>query len=153
MPLPVRLKDIIEAMEPLSDEWQAYINRKTGEIVAFSEEEAALAEQEDGDAPEWLKETLPTTREALSSEDYVQLPGKFELDEYKLMERFCLSLASTPLRERLLAAIRGRGAFGRFKRAIQEAGIEQAWFAYREQALKELAVQFLEDEGIPYVED
>lgn len=152
MPLPVRLQDVVDAMEPLSDEWQAYINRKTGEIVSFSEEEAAMAEQGDADAPEWMKEDLPQIQAALSSDDYARLPGKFEFNEYAVMEQFCLSLSSAPLQDRLLAAIRGRGAFGRFKRAIDETGVAPQWFAYRSQALKELAVAFLEDEDIPYTD-
>ena len=43
MPLPVQLKDVIEAMEPFDDEWHAYINRETGEVVAFSDEQAMMA--------------------------------------------------------------------------------------------------------------
>lgn len=152
MPLPVQLKNIVDAMEPLADEWHAYINRNTGEIIAFSDEEAMMAEAEESEVPEWLIEELPKMREALSSEDYVALPGKFDFHEYAVMERFANSLSSAQLCERLLHAMRGRGAFGRFKQAVHEEEIEQQWFAYRDLALKELAIDFLKAENIPFID-
>ncbi|MFC3282651.1 UPF0158 family protein [Litchfieldella rifensis] len=155
MPLPVLLKDVVEVIEPLSDEWQAYINRDTGELVSFTDEEAQLAEAEDIDdslVPEWQQEILPKVREVLGSEAFVQLPDKFDFHEYRVMERFCLELDDSELQEELLDAIRGRGAFRRFKELIHIKGIDKAWYAYRERELKAFAAEFLEAEGISYVD-
>lgn len=152
MPLPVQLKDVIEAIGPLADEWHAYINRNTGEIVSFSDEEAMMAEHEEAELPPWFVEEAPKVREALSSEAFIELPGEFEFDEYSAMESFALSLPDE-LSERLLDTMRGRGAFGRFKRFIAEEDIERQWFAHRDQAIKELAIEFLETEGIPFVDE
>ena len=33
MPLPVKLKDVVNEMDVLGDEWTAYLNRKTGELI------------------------------------------------------------------------------------------------------------------------
>jgi hypothetical protein len=152
MPLPVLLNDVVEAMESFSDEWQAYINRNTGELVSFSDEEARLAEEESPEAPEWQQEMLPKVRNVLASEEYVQLPGRFDFHEYRVMEEFCWTLDESDLQMELLDAIRGRGAFRRFKERIHAEGIEKDWYAFREAALKQLAAGFLEAEGIPYVE-
>lgn len=51
--------------------------------------------------------------------------------------------------QRAYNRMRGRGAFRRFKESLYEAAIEEHWYAYRDQALKELAADFLEAEGIP----
>lgn len=67
------------------------------------------------------------------------------------MQGFCLQLDESKLQAALLNAIRGRGAFGRFKRLVYAEGIEQDWYKYRDQALKELVAEFLEAEGIPFV--
>ena len=139
-------------MEPLSDEWQAFINRSTGELVGFSDEEARLAEEDDPEAPDWQQEMLPKVREVLASKEYVSLPSKFEVHEYQVMERFCLQLDESDLQGELLEAIRGRGAFRRFKALIHAKGIEKQWYEYREQALRALAAEFLDAEGIPFVE-
>ncbi|MBB3232780.1 UPF0158 family protein [Halomonas stenophila] len=153
MPLPVSLKEVVEAMQPLSEEWQAFIHRHTGELVSFTEEEAQFAEEGAEDAPEWLEEFLPKVREVLDSEAYVQLPGQFDFHEYRVMEDFCRQQEDMELQHELLTAIRGRGAFRRFKDAIQIQGIAQDWYDYRDRALRELAADFLEVEGIPFVEE
>jgi hypothetical protein len=151
MPFPVPLKDVIAAIEPLADEWHAYISRDTGEIIGFSDEEAMMAEHEGAEVPAWFVEQAPKVREALSSEAFVELPGKFGFHEYSVMESFALALPGR-VSERLLQAMRGRGAFRRFKQVIAQQNVEQQWFAYRDLALKELAIEFLQDEGIPFVD-
>jgi hypothetical protein len=150
MPPPVQLKEVIEAMEPFNDEWHAYINRETGEVVAFSDEQAMMAAGDEKDLPEWFAEFAPKVREAGSSEAYIELPGRYDLHEYSVMERFASERADVNQRERLLRAIQGRGAFGRFKRILEDEGIEDQWFACRDEAIKVLAAEFLEAEGIPY---
>ena len=152
MPIPVPLRDVIEAMDLMADEWRAYINRKTGEIVDFGDEEAMYAEEIEPDAPDWMAERLPKIREVLSSEDYVELPGQFDFHEYAVMEQFCLSVNDPDVRERLLSSIRGRGAFRRFKEAIIDLGVREQWFSYRDGALRDLAVDFLDAESIPYLD-
>lgn len=154
MPLPVQLKDVVDALEPLSDSWSAYINRRTGELVSFSADTADAAErdeQDDRDAPAWMREELSVARRVIASDDYIPLPGKFDFHEYRVMERFCLLQDGTALRESLLKAIQGRGAFRRFNAMIHTKGIADRWYEYRDQALLDLAAGFLESEGIPFV--
>src|SRR5690554_127356 len=108
MPLPVPLKDVIDAIDPLADEWHAYINRNTGEIVSFSDEEAEMAEEDGDEVPAWMAGHAPKVREALSSEAFVELPDKIDFHEYSVMKDFAFSLPE-PVSERLLQAMRGRG--------------------------------------------
>lgn len=152
---PVSLQSVVNEMDVLSNEVTAYINKKTGELYSVSEEEASIVEQgneEDEFIPEWQRETLPKVREVLESGDYVALPDQFEIHEYEIMERFCLSLSDEGLQDELLHDIRGSGAFRRFKDAIQHKGIQDDWYRFRDQALKRIAVDFLESEGIPWQE-
>lgn len=154
MPIPVLLKDVVEAIEPLSEEWLAYINRTTGEIVSFSSEAAdaaEMSEQDDADAPDWMQEELSVAKEVLAADDYIPLPGKFDFHEYRVMERFCMSQKESGLRESLLKAIHGAGAFRRFKAAVHARGIAGSWYEYRDQALCDLAAAFLESAGIPFI--
>jgi hypothetical protein len=44
MAVIVSLSDVIEQMEPTTDEATAYINRKTGELITLTHEEVALTE-------------------------------------------------------------------------------------------------------------
>jgi hypothetical protein len=50
----------------------------------------------------------------------------------------------------LVYQIRGSGAFRRFKDAIRRHGIEDEWYQFRDQALEEIAIEWLESNGIAY---
>lgn len=153
MTLPVPLADVVLAIEPLNDEWQALINPDTGEIVTFTEEEKeeATAEGDDPDMPAWFADQAPRIREALASSAYIALPGRLDFHEYAVMEEFACSL-SEPLRDELLHTMRGSGAFRRFKAFIREHDIDTQWFAWRDRALDAMAIDFLEMEGIPFID-
>ena len=64
------------------------------------------------------------------------------------MERFCLSREDDDLCD----AIRGRGAFRRFKDRVQAYGIAEDWYRYRDAALREIAVAWCEAHGLQYTE-
>lgn len=148
----VSLHDVIEAMNLMTDEATAYINRKTGELITLTDEELALVEDPDeaAAAPQWQKDLLPKAREVLASEDFIPLPGKFEIHEWSIMERFAGSLTDAAVSDELDAALHGRGAFRRFKDAVRRLGIANEWYRFRDAALEEIAIEFLEAHGLPY---
>ncbi|WP_018870977.1 UPF0158 family protein [Thioalkalivibrio sp. ALgr3] len=153
MPLPVVLKDVLEQVDPLTDGWQTYVHRTTGEVVGFSDEDEILAEEDPEELPEWQQEVLQTVRAVHASDDYVRLPDPFDFDEYGVMAQFCRLQEDPDLRSELLEAIRGRGAFRRFKDLIHDRGIDQDWYACRDEALKAFLADFFEAEGIPFVDE
>jgi len=77
------------------------------------------------------------------------LPDRFELYEYQIMERFCLSLGDEDIRGDLCDAIRGRGAFRRFKDRVQAYGMTEERDRYRDAALREIAMAWCEAHDIP----
>jgi len=91
MEIQVNLSDIIEGMDAQSDEMSSYLNLKTGKIVMISEHEFSMAqfEEEAEELSEWEQEAVKTARGILESDDYVELPSKWDIHEYRLMERFC----------------------------------------------------------------
>ena len=102
------------------------------------------------DAPQWQKDLLPKAREVLASEDFIPLPSKFEIHEWAIMECFAQSLTDAAVSDELDAALHGRGAFRRFKDTVQRLGIADEWYRFRDAALEEIAVEFLETHGIAY---
>jgi len=155
MPLPVQLQAVVDELEVGDDEWNAFINRKTGEVTSCSRELLRCVEDEEDTSKllDWQLELLQECRRVLEDSDFIHLPSKFDIHEYSIMERFCLSLDDDDKSGRLLDAIRGRGAFRRFKDLIHRQGIEEDWYRYRNDALKQIAADFLEAHGIPYLDD
>ncbi|MDA0831951.1 MAG: UPF0158 family protein [Planctomycetota bacterium] len=155
MPLPVSLKAIVEEMDMQFDESQAYINKVTGELVTVGEEEMRAAEDgEDlSDFPEWQQGAIKKAASVLASDDYLQLPDKFDIHEYEIMQRFCWSVKNDNVREELKRAISGKGAFRYFKDTIHQHNIADNWYRYRNTALEEIAAGFLEAHGIPFTRE
>jgi hypothetical protein len=153
MSLPVSLREFVGELDTFDDQWRVYLNCRTGEFLTTTDEDRAAAEaEEDAYIPEWQREVLPKIVEALTSDDWLELPSKYELNEYDIMERFCCSLTDEILRDDLLDTIGGRGTFGRFKNMIHRHNLQDRWYKFRDESLRQIAVTWLEANGIPYGE-
>ena len=152
MTIQVKLQDILEGMDFQSDEQSSFLNLTTGAVVAITDEELRAAEHDEAleDFPEWQHDQIRIAREMLETDHYLPLPDRFEIHEYQIMERFCLSVDDEDMRDDLCDAIRGRGAFRRFKDRMQWYGMAEEWYRYRDAALREIAVAWCEAHGIPY---
>jgi DNA polymerase III alpha subunit (gram-positive type) len=113
MAVQVKLKDIIEGLEFLTDEGTSYLNTTTGEVVSITDEELRAAEEDEPleDFPEWQHDAIRIAKDIVETDHYLPLPDRFEIHEYSIMERFCLSVDDEDIRDDLCNAIRGRGAF------------------------------------------
>ena len=154
MTVQVKLQDIIDGMDFQSDEQSSFLNLTNGEVVSITDEELRAAENDEPleDFPEWQHAAIRIAGEIVATDHYLPLPDRFEINAYRMMERFCLSVDDDDLRDDLCDAIRGRGAFRRFKDRVQAYGIAEAWYRYRDAALREIAVAWCETHGIPYTE-
>src|ERR1700739_2211193 len=83
------LCEIVAALEAASDDCTSYLDPETGEIILVTEEERALAEDATGkEAPAWEREMMPKIRAALESDRFLELPDRFDIHEWSIMERF-----------------------------------------------------------------
>jgi hypothetical protein len=148
----VRLQNVVDEMDAVSDEHHAYLNRQTGELVTICNEEIrAIEEDHDlADYPDWQQEAIQKTSQILDCDDYLPLPSKFDIDEYSIMQRFCDEVEDAELSNELLFQIRGSGAFQRFKHAIHRCNIADDWYRYRQIALERIVIDWLNSNEIPY---
>lgn len=161
MAVTVKLADVVDHLEMLSDESVAYLNKRTGELYWLSEEELFTIEEDEEDdededlvdEPEWLREAKLKAKEVTESDDWLALPSKFDIHEYGIMEEFCRSIEDEEMSKGLVHQIRGSGAFRRFRNAITLIGLEQAWYHFRASALERIAVDWLEENQIAYSRD
>ena len=154
MPIPVKLSEIILGIESQSDEIHSYLNIITGEVVTVSDEgfSAANSNEPLENFPEWQRENIELAREILESDDYLQLPDEFEINEYRMLEKFCLSINDEELRERMYYSIKGSGAFRRFKESIRKYRIEDDWYGFRDAKIKEVAREWCEYHKVSYID-
>lgn len=143
----MRLSDIVEGMECQSDEMTSYLHRPTGRVLTVSDEAFSAADEEDEDSGS--PEEVAEARNILAGGDeYLALPDRFEIDEYRMMERFATGILDARHRNELLAALSGRGAFRRFKDAVHRLKLADAWYTFRDRAYEEVARVWCEAHNI-----
>ncbi len=155
MAIRVKLDEIIEGLECQSDESSSFLDKTTSKVVLISNYEISAAEDNDPieDFPDWEKDLVRIAKEIVDETGkYIDLPTKFDIHEYSIMEKFCLSLNDDEMSDNLYSVIKGSGAFGRFKDAIGEYDIADDWYKYRNDALKEIAIEWCQENGIEFGE-
>jgi len=147
----ISLRDIISALEAASDDSTSYLDPETGEIILVTEEERLLVEDEGSEeAPAWERELIPKIRAALEGDRWLELPDRFDIHEWSIMEQFSRAQKSERIRRELLDAIHGAGAFRVFRSAIRRLGLEQSWYQFRDEVLADIARRWLEEHELQY---
>jgi len=122
-------------------------------VVSISDEEMQAAEDDEPieDFPDWQQDLVRVAKEIVDETgNYIDLPTKFDIDEYSIMEKFCLSLNDSEMSDTLYSSIKGSGAFRRFKDAVHEYDIADDWYKYRNDALKEIAIEWCQENNIEF---
>lgn len=156
--MKVKLKSLVDELDMQMDEYRQFLHKETGEIVTVSQEELSIAEssEEDDDFstyPDWQQDSIHDALDIIVDwEKYEELPTKYEINEYSIMEDFCGSIENDRISNALYDSINGRGAFRRFKDAIERYRVEHQWYAFREEALRKIAIRWCEDNELKYEE-
>lgn len=147
----ISLREIIAALEAASDGCTSYLDPETGEIVVVTEEERDLVEDPcSEEAPAWERDVMTKIRAALESDRFLELPDRFDIHEWSIIERFSRAQNIEHIRGELLNAIHGAGAFRAFRSAIRRLGLEQSWYQFRDDALADIARSWLEEHKLQY---
>jgi predicted thioesterase len=128
----VKLSEIVSNIEMISDGDYAFYNELTGEYYwrsDFSDDDDRDLDFEEG----WLR-----------------LPNQRDAGEYDMMTDFADTVTNSRKREQLEVALSGRGAFRRFKDAVNRLGIADAWYAFRDRRYLEFARDWCIEEELPY---
>ena len=100
MAVVVSLRDFVDEMQTLSNEVRAYVSQSTGEVISVTNDEFSIVEENNGDWSEHDKleqEFFQKVEKIVSSDEFLELPNQYEIHEYEIMERFCLSISDEKL--------------------------------------------------------
>jgi hypothetical protein len=164
--LKVNLEDLKDAFDSAFDEMWHYLDLETGDVILITDEDRrqleALLEAIDA-------ETIEAVNEAIQSNDdgekdslynaaqvefgynsrFIEIPQADSRRGYEDMEAFIETVSSRHLRELLQVAIRGKGAFRRFKDVLATYPQErERWFQFHDKRLHQRVLDWLEDENI-----
>ena len=151
MPVSVSLKEIADTLQVTSQTIKHYLDLDTGQIVMVTDEDNMELEESDfDDLPDWQREHLKQVQRVLNSERVLQLPDSFEIHPWSIMESFCFSVSKPDIRDELLDAIHGTGAFRLFRNTVERFDLTQQWYTFRDQAFEQIAREWLDEHKIPY---
>ena len=129
------------AVESASESHTDYYDTQTGKTVflmnpdVYGERDEALAELIDS-----------------SPGRFLPFPTKYDIHEYQIMADFIDALPPGAARQELAGAIRGKGAFRRFKNGVRYHRLEQRWYDYLAQAQREIAIRWCQENHLEYEE-
>ena len=132
--MKVDLDKILDALEMVNENSQAYFNTDTGEI-------------------EWLSDFLDSSEyedmaDRIEFGNFISLPTKYDIHEYRIMEDFIYSLPTGEMQNKLHRAIKGKGAFRRFKDTVNYLGVDKDWYSFRDEAYRNIASEWCRENGL-----
>jgi len=157
MAAEVKLERIIEALEMADHSISSYLDVETGEVCSVTGEEFDLAEDPQTvieDLPDWQHEPVNLARNIQEQvgKRYLALPDKFDIHEWAIMDSFSETLKDARLRNDFHGGIRGAGAFRLFKRLLTEYNLWDAWNRFKQVELRQMAIEWCEENGITFRE-
>jgi hypothetical protein len=121
-PITVNWSDLEIAFERNSPDQESFLDLENGDLLSIVEGEPDAAARR--------------AKVANNPNRYLRVDPASSREQYRWMERFVTSVSDPALRERLLVAIDGKGAFRRFKDVLLAFPAErERWFAYRSDLL------------------
>lgn len=131
--MKVKLSEVMEAIEGAGDDMTYYYHTDTQSItyvMEYGDDDERLAEIEE------------------HCDHYIQLPSKYDVNDYHIMEEFIWDLADEQQQNQLENAISGRGAFRYFRDLVERFELTQKWYDFREAAYEKIAREWCHDEKI-----
>lgn len=173
--LKIGLSDLELAFENSSLEMNCYLDLESGEVVLITDEmrgeydkfcatlsdgweerpEAFDAALEYYNTHDWIKDEIRRIDrvEVGFGTRFIRIPRIEAGDAYRDMEDFISTIGDEGLQDTLSDAIRGRGAFRRFKDALGYFPRErERWFKFKDERVRAYMLDWLKAEGIEIVE-
>lgn len=121
-PINVNWSDLEIAFERNSPDQESFLDLENGDLLSIAEGEPDAAARRN--------------KIATNPDRYLRVDSASSREQYRWMERFVGTVSDPALRERLLVAIDGKGAFRRFKDVLLAFPAErERWFTYRSELL------------------
>jgi hypothetical protein len=135
--VPVSWQALEDAFENNAPEVHSYLHLETGEVIRII----------DGIADPGMHQRV------MKDAEYLRVDPVSSREQYRWMERFIATVDEPGLRDALIRAVDGKGAFRRFKDALMTHPVErERWFSFRSERLRSCMEGWLGAHGIAPME-
>ncbi len=134
--VPVAWEALEDAFENNAPEVHSYLHLENGEVIRIV----------DGIADPGMHQRV------MGDTQYLRVEPVSSREQYRWMERFIATVDEGELRDKLVAAIDGKGAFRRFKDVLMSFPVDrERWFTFRSERLRACMETWLATHGIEAV--
>ncbi|HEM4280705.1 TPA: hypothetical protein U1X47_001015 [Streptococcus suis] len=141
--MAVSFQDVVDSLQMISQGDRYYYDSHIDELVYLSVGEFRI------ESREGLEEEI----EEDVTGRFVRLPTYYDFNTHIFMELYISDLTDGDLSGRLSRAIRGRGAFRRFKNELERCDRLEEWYAFETQCYKELVLEWCQENKIAIVDN
>lgn len=154
--LEIDFDEIASLMESDFDLYKYYLDTHTGETVVVPYDlldSESFDTEEIENLPKWERELVPVVQEILEGDRYEPIPRVESYQVYDLMAEFAETVSNRRLQRLLSVALDGKGAFGRFKRVMENYPEErERWFKFKLAEMSKWIREWLNDLDIEPVQ-
>ncbi len=131
--VPIAWEALEDAFENNAPEVHSYLHLENGEVIRIV----------DGIADPGMHQRV------MGDSQYLRVEPVSSREQYRWMERFIATVEEGELRDKLVAAIDGKGAFRRFKDVLMSFPVDrERWFAFRSERLRACMETWLATHGL-----
>jgi len=152
----VKISDLVGEMNMQPDEIPIYFDKAEGGFLRINERffrAIEFGKTKEDFSHDWEKENFEKAREIRYSDRYVRIPTNQDIHEWEIMKDFCYTVEDEDVKDDLLNAIHGNGAFRYFKDKISQYGLREDWFDFRDKEFAEIAKRWCEGHDLEYIEE
>lgn len=155
----VDIQKIVDELQMRFMDSTVYYNKVTGEILNVQDDDFRIVEDDDfenniQDYPEWQREHLKEVYDLLYNdvENYIALPNNFEIKDSDIMEEFIETVSNNNKRIQLENCMWQKGMYRKFKDKLIEIGLEDEYYKFYDEKLKEIAIEWCKENNLEYEE-
>ena len=155
----VDIQKIVDELEMRFMDTTVYYNKITGEILNVQDDDLVIVEDDDFENniknyPEWQREHLKEVYDLLYNDidNYIALPNNFEIKDSDIMEEFIDTISNNNKKLQLENCMWQKGMYRKFKDKLIEIGLENEYYKFYDEKLKEIAIEWCKENNLEYEE-
>lgn len=155
----VELHKIVDELQMRFMDTTVYYNKITGEILNVNDDDFRIVEDDDFENdiekyPEWQKEHLKEVYNLMYEDidNYISLPNSFDIRDSDIMEDFIDTVKNENKRQQLENCMWQKGMYRKFKDKLLQIGLEEQYYKFYDEKLKEIAIKWCEENNLEYEE-
>lgn len=153
----VDIQKIVDELQMRFMDSTVYYNKVTGETLNVQDDDFRIVEDDDfenniQDYPEWQREHLKEVYDLLYNDidNYIALPNNFEIKDSDIMEEFIETVSNNSKRIQLENCMWQKGMYRKFKDKLIEIGLENEYYKFYDEKLKEIAIEWCKENNLEY---